>query len=52
MVDCICMYDVYKLPYIIPIFNSLATIQLTDFFDVVIYLLIDCISKGIVAQQL
>jgi hypothetical protein len=32
MVDYICMYDVYKLPYRIFIFNSLATIlQLTDF---------------------
>ena len=32
MVDYICMYDVYKLPYKRPIFNSFATIiQLIDF---------------------
>ncbi len=32
MVDYICMYDVYKLTYIIPIFDSLANIiQLTNF---------------------
>jgi hypothetical protein len=32
MVDYICIYDVYKLPYKKPIFNSLTTIiQLIDF---------------------
>ncbi len=31
MGDYICMYDVYKLSYRRPIFNSLATIQLIDF---------------------
>jgi hypothetical protein len=32
MIDYICMYDVYKLMYRRPIFNSLATIrQLIDF---------------------
>jgi hypothetical protein len=38
MVDYICMYDVYKLLYKRPIFNSLVTmIQQTDFFDMTIY---------------
>jgi hypothetical protein len=32
MIDYICMYNVYKLSYRKPIFNSLATIiQLIDF---------------------
>jgi hypothetical protein len=44
------MYNVYKLSYKRPIFNSFAIItQLTDFFDVAIYLLIRHIYKGIVA---
>ncbi len=48
MVDYICMYDVYKLLYRKPIFTSPGTIiQLTDFSDVAIYLLMHHISKGI-----
>jgi hypothetical protein len=51
MVDCMCMYNVDKLSYRRPIFNSIATIiQLTDFSNVAIYLLMQYISKGIVAQ--
>jgi hypothetical protein len=40
MVDYICMYNVYTIK------------QLIDFFDIIIYLLILRISKGIIAQSL
>ncbi len=53
IVDYIYMYDVYKLLYKRSIFNSLATIiQLIDFSDVAISLLLHRISKRIVTKQL
>jgi hypothetical protein len=48
MVDYLCMYDVYKLLYRRPIFNLFTNIiQLIDFFDMIIYLSIHHISRGI-----